>query len=313
MLDAYELTVGELVSVVQLPQSTVSRHLRILADERWVTSRAEGTSRFYRISQRLDDRAERLWSLVRESLAESAEAGQDAARAEELVARRRTRSQEFFRTAAGEWDRVRAELFGASPELPALLALLDPAMVVGDLGCGTGQLAETVAQYVGRVVAVDESPDMLAAARGRLEGPLERGVELREGRLEALPVEDGELDAAVLSLVLHYVAEPWRALAEAARALRPGGRLLVVDMVAHGRTEYGDEMGHRWPGFAERQVRDWMAGVGLENVRYGPLPMNEAAKGPVLFWAGARKGIAAGSGAGRRTGDEQAEQSRSES
>ena len=309
VLDAHELTVGELVAVVQLPQSTVSRHLRVLADDGWVASRAEGTSRYYRLSPRLEPEAERLWSLVRESVSEGPESAQDEARAGEIVARRRTRSQEFFRTAAGEWDRVRAELFGARPELPALLALLDPEWVVGDLGCGTGQLAETVAPYVRRVVAVDESPDMLAAARRRLEEPMEAGaVELREGRLEALPVEDGELDAAVLSLVLHYVASPGEALEEAARTLRPGGRVLVVDMVTHGRTEYGDRMGHRWPGFSERQVRDWMVAAGLEAVRYGRLPLDETATGPVLFWAASRKGVKAGSAGARRTGDEQADE-----
>jgi SAM-dependent methyltransferase len=252
VLESQELTVSEVCAVVQLPQSTVSRHLRLLADEGWVTSRAEGTSRYYRRASRLESGAERLWTVVRESLAASLEAGQDAERAREVVARRRTRSQEFFRTEAGRWDGVRRELFGAHPEWPALLALLDPTWVVGDLGCGTGQLAETLAPYVSRVVAVDESPDMLKAAKRRLEalGVSER-VELRQGRLETLPIGDRELDVALFSLVMHYVAHPEESLAEARRVLRPGGRLLVVDMTAHDRQAYADEMGHRWPGFEE--------------------------------------------------------------
>ncbi|MFP4623866.1 MAG: ArsR/SmtB family transcription factor [Gemmatimonadota bacterium] len=290
VLEDHELTVGELCSVVQLPQSTVSRHLRILADEGWVVSRAEGTSRYYRRSSRLEPGAERLWGVVRESLGGSLEAAQDAERAAELVARRRTRSQEFFRTAAGEWDRVREELFGRTPENPALLMLLDPEWVVGDLGCGTGQLAATVEPYVGRVVAVDESPDMLEAAHRRL-GPLIAGgsVELREGRVESLPVADEELDVALLSLVLHYLPRPRDALAEARRALRAGGRLIVVDMVAHEREEYAERMGHRWQGFAEEQVREWLEAAGFEDIRYRHLPLDEAAKGPVLFVAGARR------------------------
>lgn len=289
VLERHELTVGELCAVVQLPQSTVSRHLRILSDEGWVTTRAEGTSRYYRRSVRLDDGAERLWEVVRDSLSESREAAQDEERAAERVARRRTRSQEFFRTAAGQWDRVRTELFGSRPEFPALLALLDGSWVVGDLGCGTGQLAESLAPFVERVVAVDESPDMLKAARRRLE-PLAAGgsVELREGRLESLPVADGELDVAILSLVLHYVPRPEQALGEASRALRPGGRVLVVDMVAHGREEYAEQMGHRWQGFREPQIREWLEGAGFEDVSYRHLPMDEDAKGPVLFVAAAR-------------------------
>ncbi len=290
VLESHELTVSEICAVVQLPQSTVSRHLRILSDEGWVTSRAEGTSRYYRRASRLDEGAQRLWSVVREALSGSAETGQDVERAQELVARRRTRSQEFFRTAAGQWDRVRAELFGAHPEFPALLALLDPDWVVGDLGCGTGPLTETVAPYVARVVAVDESRDMLATAAERLAEETAAGrVELREGRLEALPLDDGELDVALLSLVLHYVPRPVEALEEAARALRPGGRLLMVDMVAHGREEYAESMGHRWAGFTEAQVRRWLREAGFGEAFYAHLPMDEEATGPLLFVARAAK------------------------
>ena len=285
VLEARELTVSELVAVLQLPQSTVSRHLRILSDEGWVTSRAEGTKRYYRRTNRLEPEARELWDVVRSSLAGLPEVAQDEERAREMVARRRTKSQEFFRTAAGQWDSVRAELFGPHPELPALLALLDPDWVVGDLGCGTGQLAEALAPYVARVVAVDESPDMLEAARRRLEGRCDDCIEIRDGRLEALPVEDGELDVAVFSLVLHYVPEPQRALEEAGRALRPGGRVLVIDMVAHGREEYRERMGHLWQGFTEEQVREWAEAAGFASVRYTHLPMDVGAEGPLLFVA----------------------------
>ncbi|MFW6206093.1 MAG: ArsR/SmtB family transcription factor [Gemmatimonadota bacterium] len=289
VLEARELTVSELVSVLQLPQSTVSRHLRILSDEGWVTSRAEGPRRYYRRAMRLEPEARRLWEVVRPSLRSSREAAQDAERAREVLARRRTRSQEFFSTAAGQWDSVRRDLFGERPELPALLALLDPDWVVGDLGCGTGQLAETVAPYVRRVVAVDESPDMLAAARRRLGGLRDGEVELRAGRLEALPLESASLDVVVLSLVLHYVPAPERALAEAQRVLRPGGRVLVVDMVAHGREEYREQMGHLWQGFTEAQIQDWLEVARFGGVRYRHLPMDDEAKGPVLFVAAATR------------------------
>ena len=289
VLEGRELTVSELTSVLQLPQSTVSRHLRILSDEGWVTSRAEGTKRYYRRARRLEPEARQLWEVVRVSLSGSAEAAQDEERAREMVSRRRTRSQEFFRTAAGKWDSLRTELFGERPELRALLALLDPEWVVGDLGCGTGQLSATVAPYVSRVVAVDESPDMLDAARRRLAQLREGTVEVREGRLEALPLDDGALDVALLSLVLHYVPAPERALAEAARVLRPGGRVLLVDMIAHGREEYRERMGHLWQGFTERQVREWADAAGFAGLRYRHLPMDEEASGPLLFVATAAK------------------------
>lgn len=286
VLEQHELTVGELCAVLQLPQSTVSRHLKVLADDGWLTSRAEGTSRRYRLAQP-DDAARRLWSVVRDSLAAAPGAALDLQRLERVIADRRTRSRDYFKGVAGEWDRVRQELFGGRADLLALLALLDDRLVVGDLGCGTGALAEALAPAVARVIAVDESEAMLGAARARLEGVA--NVELRAGPIEALPVDDGALDAAVLSLVLHYVPEPPRALAESARALRAGGRLLVMDMLPHDREDMRLEMGHAWPGFDERQLAAWLGDAGFTKVKYRALPPDAAAKGPGLFVCTAAK------------------------
>ena len=118
---------------------------------------------------------------------------------------------------------------------------------MGDLACGTGQVTASLAPFVRRVVAVDASAPMLAAAESRL-APF-GNVELHHGELEALPIEDGALDAAVLSLALHLAPEPARVLAEAARVLRAGGKLLIVDMMPHERTDFSESMGHLWPGF----------------------------------------------------------------
>lgn len=290
VLEGRELSVSELTAVLQLPQSTVSRHLRILGGEGWLVTRSEATSRFYSLSGRLDDGAERLWQVVRDALCESPECAHDAERARDMLARRRTRSQEFFSSAAGQWDAVRADLFGQRPEQAALLALLDPCWTVGDLGCGTGRLAETVAPFVRSVIGVDESSDMLEAARQRLADQVGREgeegkVELRQGRLESLPLEDGTLDVALQALVLHYVPEPPQALAEARRVLRPGGRLLVVDMRAHDREEYRDRMGHLWQGFHRSQLVDWLEDAGFDNVRWRGLPPDPEAVGPLLFAA----------------------------
>src|ERR1043166_4959905 len=241
LLEKHELTVSELCAVLQMPQSSVSRHLKTLADDDWVASRRDGTSRFYTMP--LDDLAsgaKRLWPLIREQVAGTAAAAQDERRLRGVLTRRRAKSQEFFATAAGNWDRLRGDLFGDTFFLWAVLGLIDPSLVVGDLGCGTGQLTETVAPYVKRVVAVDSSIDMLDAARLRVGGA--RNVDLRQGDLESLPIDSGELDAAMLSLVLHYSPAPAKALTEVARALRPKGRVLVVDMLPHDREEYQQQM-----------------------------------------------------------------------
>jgi ArsR family transcriptional regulator len=288
LLEKHELTVGELCAVLQMPQSSVSRHLKTLADDDWVTSRRDGTSRFYSMPvEDLGSAAGRLWPIIREQVAITAAAGQDARRLKGVIARRRVTSQQFFASAAGQWDHLREGLFGDTFYLWAVLGLIDSTIVVGDLGCGTGQLAQTVAPHVERVIAVDASPDMLDAARQRLaELP---NVEVRQGDLESLPIAAGELHVAMLSLVLHYSPDPARALTEVARALRPGGRVLVVDMLPHDRAEYQQQMGHVWLGFSEKQITRFLTGAGFEDVRVRALPADPDAKGPALFAAVARK------------------------
>jgi ArsR family transcriptional regulator len=284
LLERQELTVSEVCVVLQMPQSSVSRHLKTLADDDWVVSRRDGTSRFYSMAlDDLDPGAKRLWPLIREQVAATPAAAQDDRRLRGVLARRRAKSQEFFASAAGGWDRLRGELFGDTFFLWAVLGLIDPALVVGDLGCGTGQLTETVAPYVRQVVAVDSSNDMLDAARLRLGGA--RNVDLRQGELENLPVQDGELDAAMLSLVLHYSPSPARALSEVGRALRPGGRVLVVDMLPHDRQEYQQQMGHVWLGFSDKQIERFLTGASFTDVRVRMLPADPDAKGPALFAA----------------------------
>lgn len=288
LLDRHELTVSELCAVTQLPQSTVSRHLKVLGDGAWVASRADGTSRRYRAAgERLDAAGRRLWHLVRDQASAVASGQQDVQRLRSVLAQRRTASQEFFSTAAGQWDRLRSELFGNRADVVGLLGLLDETWTVADLGCGTGQVAELLAPFVAEVVAVDESAAMLAAARKRLRD--QENVTVREGDLAALPIDDDALDAALLFLVLHYTAEPAEVLAEACRVLKPGGRVLIVDMMPHDRADFRDQMGHVWQGFGAEEMTRWAEAAGLRALRYRPLPADPAARGPTLFAASARK------------------------
>lgn len=288
LLERHELTVSELCAILQLPQSTVSRHLKTLADADWVSSRRDGTSRYYTLA--IDERnasTRRLWNVLREQVAHSVGADQDARRLKGVLARRQAKSEEFFASAAGQWDRLRQELFGRASALHALPAFLERDWTIGDLGCGTGETAAAVAPFVTRVIAVDRSGDMLHAARRRLRD--QPNVDVRRGELEALPIDDRDLDAAVVMLVLHHTPDPAAALKEAARVLRPGGALLLCDMLPHDREEYKQHMGHVWLGFSTEQIDRLLAGSGFENVRIVPLPIDPDAKGPALFVASAHR------------------------
>jgi ArsR family transcriptional regulator len=287
-LERHELTVNEICSVLQLPQSTVSRHLKTLADDGWVTSRRDGTSRFYGMTiQDLDPGAQRLWPLIREQIAGTNGAEHDERRLKSVLAKRRSKSEAFFASASGQWDQMRADLFGDRFHLHALLSLIDPSLTVGDLGCGTGQVSELIAPHVANVIAVDGSSEMVQAARKRLKGLNQ--VDVRRGDMEALPIDDRQLDVAIVALVLHHVPEPARALAEIHRAIKGGGRVLIVDMLPHDRVEYQQQMGHVWLGFSEKTIKKFLEGAGFEGASITTLPADEAAKGPSLFVATARK------------------------
>ena len=287
VLERHELTVSELCAVLQLPQSTVSRHLKLLADAGWVTSRREGTSRFYSAVQSTQATTGKLCSLLREEVAGTPAVDQDARRVKSVMTRRQTASQHFFESGAGRWDKIREDLFGRWSHLHALPGLLDDRWTVGDLGCGTGQIAAALAPFVAGVIAVDRSGEMLQVARKRLrEWP---NVEVRRGELEAPPIDDGTLDAATLMLVLHHISDPSAVLAAAARALRDGGRLLVTDMLPHDREDYRQQMGHVWLGFSEDHIRRLLTAAGFERVRVTALDPDGQARGPALFVATARK------------------------
>lgn len=288
VLDGHELTVSELCQVLQMPQSTVSRHLKVLADGGWVRARRDGTCHLYQMTNgALAEPAAELWRLVRRQTAEIAASRQDRARLTSVLAARRSRSQEFFSSTAGRWDALRDELFGSRFDLRALVGLCDPDWVVGDLGCGTGRLTAALAPFVREVVAVDGSSAMLEAARERLSD--RDNVRFLAGELEELPLGDAELDAATLVLALHHASEPARVLAEARRVLKPGGRLLVVDMLPHDREELRRDMGHIWLGFAPEQIERYLEKTRFTDRRVVPLAADPEAKGPALFAASGRK------------------------
>jgi ArsR family transcriptional regulator len=288
VLDKHELTVSELCTILQMPQSTVSRHLKLLVDDGWLVARGEGTTRFYKmVAGRLDNARRDLWAVVSSQYLVTGVATEDLRRAEGVLAKRRDKAQVFFLNSATAWDAMRTEMIGVRTDLLALLDLLDPTWVVGDLGCGAGHISEALAPCVARVIAVDESGPMLGAAKLRLD-PFEN-VDLRPGTVESLPIDDDSLDAAVLFLVAHFITDPEKAMREIRRVIKPGGRLLIVDLMSHDRVEYVVQLGHVWQGFDADQMKAWLTDAGFASCRYRALPADPAARGPTMFVASAVK------------------------
>lgn len=290
LLEVQELAVGEISRVLQMPQSTVSRHLRLLAEGGWLIRRTEGTATLYRLVQdELSMEARALWVTIRDQLGESIELIQDDRRLAGVLADRKLDSETFFGRVAGEWDELRNSLFGAEFTTRALLSLLPRNWVVADIGCGTGNAAEILAPYAERVLAVDHSEPMLDAARKRLEGV--DNIEFVASHVERLSIDDASVDAAVAVLVMHHIPDIAPALREIRRILRAdraGGVALIVDMCAHDRGEYRHTMGHQHLGFTQAEIKGLARAAGFDACDWWDLPTSRDSKGPGLFAAALR-------------------------
>lgn len=284
-----ELAVGEIARVLQTSQPTVSRHLKQLDAGGWVLRRPVGTATYYRVDAAgLPEEARTLWELVVEEVEHEAggagsQYAEDLRRLDGVVGARAGDSEALFRRLGGRWDGMRRDLFGEAFVLATLAALLPRSTRIADLGCGTGALLPTLAQAAALVYGIDREEAMLEVAAARTaELP---NVILKNGRLDALPLPDAAVDVALCQLVLHHVRELAPVYREAARILAPGGRFVVVDMVAHDREEVRETMGHQHLGFSRARVAELAAEAGLSLLSWRALPPDAGAQGPGLFVA----------------------------
>ena len=290
LLERHELTVGELCAVLQLPQSTVSRHLKTLADASWVVVAPR------RHQPLLHAGARRTRRAVAPALVAAARAGprdagadQDARRLKTVLTTRQTKSQEFFECAAAQWDKLREDLFGRGvAPAGAAGAARSQAGSSAISAAAPGSSPRRLPPFVARVIAVDRSGEMLQAAGAGCARC--RTSRFASGELEALPIETASSTPRRCSSCCTICRIRPRRLREAARVLKPGGRLLIADMLPHDREEYRQQMGHVWLGFGEEQMQQMLAAAGFEAVRIVPLAADADAKGPALFVAsGERK------------------------
>ena len=288
LLESEDLVVQELMEVLGMAQSRVSRHLAILREAGLLTDRRDGTYVSYRFVPSTDRAWRDAWALVTRSLSDDPTAQRDAAALGRVIDSRSLGARSFFDAVGPEWDALRKVFNDDVLRASAIARLVDPELYVADIGTGTGILALELARLGLRVVGVDNSARMLEAARTKLEGVA--GVELRKGEAHRLPIADSEVDAAFAHMVLHYLPSPADAIREMARVVRQGGTIVVVDFVRHDQKWMQEELGVVWLGFDLEEVEGWFHAAGLPEVRVEVgEPLSRSRDLPAPFIASARR------------------------
>ncbi|BCS97884.1 ArsR family transcriptional regulator [Desulfoluna limicola] len=273
----HEMSVNEIVALMDMGQSRISRHLKILTDCGLLTCRRDGVWAFY--SAEKEGAGALVASMVESLSKDDSLIQEDLKRAEAVIRDRRLRRLKFFDDIAPRWEHLKADIIGDFDLNEALMAEIPSCQMAVDLGCGSGALMTRLAERVEQVVGVDSSPNMLKEAEKRLR-VLGGGFDLRLGELEHLPMGDGEVDLAVISLALHHLDDPRLALKESCRVVAEGGHLLIAEFEQHGDESLRDRFGDRWLGFSEGEILSWLneAGFTLESTRrFSP------ARGPAVM------------------------------
>jgi ArsR family transcriptional regulator len=269
-IDQAELSVAELVQALDMPQSTVSRHLKPMREAGLVASRRDGTSVFYNRGPLFRDDA--FAQILSDRLREIPVAHRDTAAVDRVVELRRRKSREFFDEIAGRYGTL-TEPGGGWQALAAGLASGFAGQTVADLGCGEGALAMLLARFAEKVVAFDQSERMLnLIAERAAEQNLQDRLDLRLGNLENLNLSGEAFDAVFLSQALHHTSNPEDVVRRAAAGLRAGGQMIILDLVRHEHEWTREEWADQWLGFDLVEMREWLGGAGIEPMVINSLP-----------------------------------------
>jgi len=274
LLQKHELTVNEVCAVLDMGQSRVSRHLKILLDAGILSCRREGLCSYYSL-ERAGREAECFDSLI-PHLKDEAVPG-DFLRADELLKARIEHTREFFNTIAPQWEHLKKEIFGPLDINRYIVEMLGgcSCRTVVDLGCGTGDLMDSILarmDFSGEMIGVDNSPAMIEVASRRFRD-MRRKPELRIGSIEHLPMRDNEADCALLNCVLHHSPNPSQTICEINRALQMHTTLILVDFDRHENTNFSTDYGDLWLGFEKKTLFNWLSEGGFEVRRYDALPI----------------------------------------
>ena len=265
LLENNELSVNELQEVTRLGQSRISTHLGLLTECELLCSRRDGKRSFYKLNPKADAVTGEFIQLAIRGAKELPEHDSDQINLKRVLQRRGEQAQVYFNQVAGRFDRI----YGPGRSWQAfghLLLRILPPIVVADLGAGEGLLSELLARRCKKVIAVDNSEKIVAfgAAKAKKNGL--KNLEFRQGDLQNPPVEANSVDLVVLSQALHHATDPAEAIRSAHRILRPGGQVMILDLLKHNFEKAGELYGDRWPGFAESDLHRWLEDAGFKQV-----------------------------------------------
>lgn len=280
-----ELTVSEVTQILRQSQPRVSRHLKLMSEAGLIERFKEGSWVFYRLAETGPARAivEKLGELMPW---DDAVLKRDLERLDAVRKQREANAQEYFAANAGEWDSLRALHIPEEQVEGALLEMVGPSQVSSylDLGTGTGRILELVAPRAARAVGIDLNGEMLTLARARIERASLAHAQVRRGDLFQLPYADHSFDLITVHQVLHYLEDPSAAVAEAARVLKPGGKVVIADFAPHAIEFLRDEHQHRRLGFADKEVAQWCKAAGLSLAATRALPPRGESGLTVMVW-----------------------------
>ncbi len=265
LLEKDELSVNELQEVTRLGQSRISTHIGLLQESGLLQSRREGKRTFYKLNETADDVAREFILLAIRGAKEMSEHSADQINLRRILGRRKEQAQVYFNQVAGRFDRS----YGPGRSWQAfghLLLRIIPPIVVADLGSGEGLLSELLARRAKKVIAVDNSEKMVNFGANKAKKNGLKNLEFRLGDLENPPIDANSVDLVILSQALHHAADPAKALSATHKILRPGGQLLMLDLLKHNFEKARDLYGDRWLGFAEGDLHRWLEAAGYKKI-----------------------------------------------
>ena len=288
ILEKSRCNVGELCQILQMPQPTVSRHLKKLLDAGWLQKETENTTRWYSFQPALldDVTIKSLWDVLWTDIQNQEHFfEEDLERLQSLLVLRRTNAQNFFATIGHQWEDVRRGLFGDAYLLPTLLSLLPSDLTIVDMGCGTGDALEALAPFAKRLIGVDQSTEMLTLAEERLRYCNKKNqITFVHGNIVDVDIQE-QVDVVLSMLVLHHLSDIDSVFKKIKTILRKGGRFIVLDMQAHSQLELQRNMGHVHLGFERSFLEDIALKHQFSIHSWYDINKSEEAVGPALFLA----------------------------